>query len=185
MNYLVRFCLVFLILISCSKPSELSEEFNCESKTIKNTTPTIDFNKNFKLNIPSSWKTDLYYDNYTSELFTADTTKQLLETYILDASYNLGEVVFNDDFLVRNDSITASNKLQIIKSKKINFKSKEGYYFVSKGFKNNFPYHKFNLIVKISENGYFNSSVEIYGEDAIDDRICEAIAILNNIEFLQ
>lgn len=185
MNYLFRFCILIVLFSSCSKPSELSKDFNCGSINLEKTTEITDFNKNFKLHIPTSWNTAFYYNNFTSEIFTADTIKQLTKTYILDASYNLGEVIFNQDFLARNDSISTSENLEIIKANNILFQSKEGYYFVSKGFKNKFPYHKLNLTVKLSPNTYFNSFVEVYGNEAVDDRICEAIAILDNIEFLQ
>jgi len=174
-----------IFLYGCSNKSELSKDFNCSFDDIQNTTQILDFNKNFKLSIPSSWKTELYYDKYTSEIFTADTTKQLSETFILDASYNLGEVIFNKDFFDKNDAIATTKNFEIIKSKTSSFQSKESYWYVLKGVKNNFPYHQFNLTVKLTNNTYFNSYVEIYGEDNIDGRICQAISMLDNIEILQ
>lgn len=185
MNRFFSLYIIIFALVSCSKPSGLSKEFNCESVNFENTARISDFNKNFRLSVPISWKTKLYYDNFTSEIFTADTIKQLSETFILNASYNYGEVNFNDGFFKRKDSLATSKKLQIIKSKSIRFQSKESYYTVLKGMKNNFPYHQFQLIVKLTDNSYFNSQVEIYGEDAVEARICEAIAILDEIEFLQ
>lgn len=185
MNYLVRFCVVFLVFFSCSKPSELSGDFNCGVTKLKNKTQILDFNKNFRLNVPDNWKTEFYYNKNTSEIFTADTTKQLTETYILDASFNLGTVVFDTRFFARNDSIASLKKLNVIQSKKLNFQSKESYYYILKGFKNNYPYHQFNLTVKLTDQSYFNTYVEIYGEDAVDARICKAIAIIDKVEFLQ
>lgn len=177
--------LPFLILFSCSKKSELSKSFNCNSVEFKNTETVIDFNKNFRLSIPVSWKTELYYDKFTSEIFTADTTKQLSETFILDSSYNLGAVNFNSDFLAKNDSVATSKNYKIIKSETTTFQNKECYWYLLKGTKNNFPYHQYNFTLKLSENTYFNSYVEIYGEELIDERICQAISIIDGIEFLQ
>lgn len=174
-----------IFFYGCSNQSELSKNFNCQSSTLENTTQIFDFNKNFKLNIPVSWKTELYYDKYTSEIFTADTIKQLSDTFILDASYNLGEVIFNEEFFAKNNAIAGSENFEIIKSEISLFQSKESYWYVLKGTKNNFPYQQFNLTVKLSNNTYFNSYVEIYGDDNIDARICQAISILDNIEFLQ
>ena len=185
MNRFFSLCALLFVLISCSEPSELSKEFNCKSVNLKKTAKILDFNKNFKIGIPTYWQTKLYYDNFTSEIFAADTIKQFSETYILSTSYNLGEVNFNDDFFKRNDSLATSKNLKIIQSKKIQFQSKESCYYLLKGVKNNFPYHQFQLTVKLTENSFFNSYIDVYGEAAVEDRICEAITILDKIEFLQ
>jgi hypothetical protein len=185
MSHFFSFCLLLFTFISCSKPSELSNEFNCGSVNFENTKQISDFNKNFKISIPTSWKTKLYYDNFSSEIYAADTLKQFLETYIISTSYNLGEVNFNANYFKRNDSLATSKGLKIIQSKKIQFQSKESYYYLLKGMKNNFPYHQFQLTVKLTENSFFNSYIDIYGEDAVEERICEAITILDEIEFLQ
>lgn len=183
-----RFFILYILLfvfISCSKPSELRREFSCESVHFKSVTQISDFNENFNIGVPNAWKTKLYYDNFTSEVFAADTIKQFSETYILSASYNLGEVNFNDAFFKRNDSLATSKNLKIIQSKNIQFQSKESYYYLLKGIKNDFTYHQFQLTVKLTDNSFFNSYIDVYGEVAVEDRICEAIAILDEIEFLQ
>ncbi len=185
MNRFFSLYIVLFVFTACSKPSELRKEFDCGTVHFEKTIQISDFNKNFKLTIPASWKTELYYDNFSSEIYTADTLKQLSETFILNASYNLGEVIFNDDFVQRKDSLATSINLKIIQSKGVKFQSKESYYSVLKGTKNNFPYHQFQLTVKLTDNSYFNSYIEIYGEEIVGDRICEAIAILEKIEFLQ
>ena len=185
MKYILQIGLLLIVLSSCSNQSELSRSFNCENSNNENKTIQKDFHNNFKLNIPISWKTELYYDNFQSEIFTADTVKQLTETYILDLSYNLGSVQFNDDYFFKNDSILSNRNLKIIKSKNILFQDKPSFWYVSKGVKNGYTYHQFNLTVVLSENSYFNSFIEVYGEDDVDSRICDAISIIENIEFLQ
>ena len=179
------FVILILTVISCSKQSELSKNFNCKNIELENTTPVSDFNKNFKLNIPSNWKTDLYYNKFQSEIFTADTTKQLTSTFILDGSFNLGKLHFNEDFYTKLDTILIAENLQKLKSANITFQSKPAFWYLAKGEKNNFTYHQFNLTVLLSENTYFNAYAEIYGEEAIENRICESIAIIESIEFLQ
>jgi len=185
MKNILFFLVVILVFFSCSKQSELSKNFDCGKVDLGNTSSTYDFNKNFKIAIPSNWKTDLYYDNFQSEIFTADTTKQLTSTYILDTSFNLGELNFNEAYFKKNDSILAIPNLQKIKSGLIKFQSKPAYWYVAKGKKNNFDYHQFNISVKLSENTYFNAYSEIYGTTLIDERICESIAIIETVEFLQ
>ncbi|HEY9170284.1 MAG TPA: hypothetical protein VIN72_12400 [Lutibacter sp.] len=158
---------------------------NCSVATYKNTEQITDFNKNFTLNIPSSWKTKLYFDNYQSEIFTADTLKQLSETYILAASFNFGALNFDKDFHHRKDSVLNANNLKIIDSGNQSFQFKPSFWYISKGTKNNFDYHRFTVMTKLSENTYFSAYTEIYGNTNIDKRICESISLLESIQFLE
>ncbi|MDF1517575.1 MAG: hypothetical protein RQ864_08990 [Lutibacter sp.] len=158
---------------------------NCNPTTYKNTKEITDFKKNFTLNIPTNWKTKLYFDNYQSEIFTADTIKQLSETYILAASFNFGTLNFNSDFHLRKDSVLTANNLKIIDSGNESFQSKPSFWYVSKGTKNNFDYHRFTVLTKISENIYFSAYTEIYGNANVDKRICESILLLESIHFLE
>lgn len=184
MKFLYLLILTSLLITSCSNQSELSKDFNCVNVEFEGLVSINDFNKNFTLKIPKDWKTELYYNKFQSEIFTADTTKQLTDTFIFDASYNLGTIEFDEKFLASNDSLQKSNNLEILNSKNGIFKSKPSFWYVSKGIKNGYPFHHFNLTVLLSENTYFNSYADIYGEENIDERICKAIALLDKIEFL-
>ena len=182
----IAFCgLIFLLISACSKQSEIAKKMNCSPTMYKNTKQITDFNKNFTLNIPSNWKTELYFDNYQSEIFTADTIKQLSETYILAASFNFGALNFNKDFHHRKDSVLKANNLKIVDFGNQSFKSKPSFWYVAKGTKNNFDYHRFTVMTKLSENTYFSAYSEIYGDTNIDKRICESISLLESIQFLK
>lgn len=184
----MRFLLLgflFFSLISCSNNNVLAEEFNCESVALNNLIERTDFKKKFKLEIPSNWKTKLYYTEFQSELFAADTTKQLTETYILNTSFNLGKLNFDALFSSKNDSILILENLNKINSKSIQFKDKPAHWILASGFKNGFPFHQFKLSIKLSESTYFSCATEIYGDELVNERICESISIINNIEFLQ
>lgn len=185
MRNIVFFSLTFLLISACSKQSEISKKMNCSPTIYKNTKQITDFNKNFTLNIPSSWKTELYFDKYQSEIFTADTIKQLSETFILVASFNMGDLNFNSDFHHRKDSVLKANNLKIIDYGNQSFKSKPSFWYISKGRKNNFEYHRFTVLAKISENTYFSAYSEIYGDANIEKRICESISLLETIQFLE
>lgn len=185
MKNIALFGLIFLLLSGCSKQSEIAKKMNCSLTTYENTKQITDFNKNFTLSIPTNWKTELYFDNYQSELFSADTIKQLSETYILAASYNLGALNFDKDFHHRKDSVLSVNNLKIIDSGNESFKSKPSFWYVAKGTKNNFDYHRFTVMTKLSENTYFSAYSEIYGTTNIDKRICESISLLESIQFLE
>ena len=184
MKKLLSFLILVTVLISCSNQSELSKKFNCKNITLENTTSISDFKKNFKLKLATAWKKDLYYNRFQSELFAADTTKQLTDTFILVTSFNLGELNLNTSFYQKNDSILTASKLQKLDFGNLSFKEKPAYWYVAQGSKNNFEYHTFNLIIKLSENTYFNAYSEIYGAKNIDERICKSIAIIETVEFL-
>lgn len=177
--------LIFLLILGCSNQSEIGKKMNCSPTIYKNTKQITDFNKNFILDIPNNWKTELYFDNYQSEIFTADTIKQLSETYILAASFNFGTLNFDKDFHQRKDSVLSINNLKIIDSGNESFQSKPSFWYVSKGTKNNFDYHRFTVMSKLSENTYFSAYAEIYGDSNIDNRICESISLLESIQFLE
>ncbi|WP_456461070.1 hypothetical protein [Lutibacter sp.] len=172
-------------LFSCANQSELSKKYSCTSGNFKKTLPVLDFNKNFILNIPTIWKTELYFNKFQSEIFTADTTKQLTKSLILVASLSTGTLDFDSHFYRKVDSILLKNNLQIIDSGNQPYQSRPTYWYVAKGVKNGFSYHQFNLTTKRSKNTYFNVYSEIYGDNNINDRICKTISILNKVEFLQ
>jgi len=176
---------LLVMFISCTKQSELSKTFNCNTSKIKNLEVYTDFKNNFKISIPTNWKTQLYYNDFQSEIFTADTTKQLSETYIIDAAFNYGNLEFSNEFYKKTDSIIALSNFQKVKSDTLKFKSKPAYYYVVTGTKKGFTYNQFNLLVKLSPETYFTAYSEIYGINTIDERICESITLLNSIEFLQ
>lgn len=184
MKKLLLFLIIILTMISCSNQSELSKKFNCGDSSSENTSSVADFKKNFRLKLPTFWKKDLYYNNFQSELFVADTTKQLTETFIIATSFNLGALNFDEVFYQKNDSILKASDLQKLDSGSITFQSKPAYWYVAKGSKNKFKYQTFNLTVKLSENTYFNAYSEIYGEENIEERICKSIAIIETVEFL-
>tara|TARA_R110001583_G_scaffold44428_2_gene140878 strand:- start:757 stop:1314 length:558 start_codon:yes stop_codon:yes gene_type:complete len=185
MKYTLFVLSLFLILISCSNQSELSKSFDCKTKTLQNTTIISDFKNNFKIPIPNDWKTNLYYNEFQSEIFTADTIKQLSETYILDVSFNNGNLTFDTDFYKKTDSLFANLALTKINENTIQFQNKPAYWYVVKGIKNGFTYHQFNLYILISENTYITANSEIYGDNNIDNRICESISIIEKIELIK
>lgn len=174
----------FITFLSCSKQTELSKSFSCKTYKIQNATNIYDFKKNFRIPIPNTWKTNLYYTEFQSEIFTADTIKQLSETYILDVSFNNGSLKFNDNFIKKTDSLLTISSLYKIKEKTIKFQEKPAYWYVVKGIKNGFTYHQFNLFILNSENTYITANSEIYGDNNVEDRICESISIIEKIEIL-
>lgn len=183
-NTLIVIASIF-IFICCNKQSELSKIYDCKSTKIKSLTAISDFNENFIINLPNTWKKKLYYNQNQSEIFAADTTKQLTDTYIIDAAYNQGKLIFNESFYKKTDSLLKISNLEKVNSGNIIFQEKPAYWYLIKGEKKGFEYQQFNLIVKTSRNTYFTYYSEVYGDTNVESRICESISIINNIKFLQ
>ena len=100
-------------------------------------------------------------------------------------SFNSGMLNFDETFLFKTDSLLKVKNLTLIKSAESLFKDKPAYWYLVKGFKNGYPFHQFNLLVKNTANTYFSAYSEIYGDDLMDERLCSSISILENIEFLE
>ncbi|MGB5323290.1 hypothetical protein, partial [Lutimonas sp.] len=101
MKYLIATICGALMLMSCQN-SKFEKEFECETPISYTKTKTYkDVLNHFQIDVPEYWKSELYYDEYQSALYTADTTKSLRETFILDIAWHQGELVLNKDFEVR------------------------------------------------------------------------------------
>lgn len=149
----------------------------------KSTELRKDFRKNFAINVPKNWKTQLYYDSQTSEIFIADTTKQLNETFILSASF-INHKLKIDSTFIRNHSQKIENQhFNIVNSKSIIYRNKPAYWAIFKGVKNNRELHRFTFFIELSENTYFTTNTDVYGNKNIEKRICESASIIEKITF--
>jgi len=178
--------LIAITSISCQS-NILDKEFNCEKSTnLSELKEHKDFLKNFKINVPNSWKTNLYYDDYSSEIQSADTTKQLTKSYLLNISWNQGELNLDDTFANSiNDSLRINEHLKVVKSGFGNFKSKSSYYNLSAGQHSGYPYQYLQVFIKTDVDEYIRLSSKIYGKDNADERLCESIEVFNSIQFLE
>lgn len=173
-------------LISCQK-DDLASTFDCKGTTnFSKTKEFTDVLKHFKINIPSNWNTELYYDEFQSELYSADTTKQLSKTYIVDITWHQGEVVFNDDFEQEiTQKLKSKEQLQVIKSGYIKFKKLPSYYNLSQGKSLNHKYHFFQIFIKSKVDEYYTLTAKIYGDEFVNERICASISLFKNINFIE
>jgi hypothetical protein len=186
MKFNIIILFLFFTILSCNKSNSLEKAFKCKSYTLSNTKGIDDFLHKFRLHIPKHWKKNLYYDNVQTQVFTADTTKQLSQTYILDVALNSGELKLNDDFKTKViQNLQENEQLVNLNSKFDTFKDKPCLWLLSKGEKQKKIYHFFQLFVLNSATDYYEITTKIYGEDQFEDRLCESISIINSIEFLE
>lgn len=188
MNKIFILLLLLLVVVSCSKPIEITKlqnEFHCKMGSFSNTETVNDYKNKFNITVPKHWNTQLYFDNLQTQVFTADTTKNLTNSFTLNFEFNSGDLKIDDDF--KNTEIKNLNEsnLQVLKNKEDIFKDKSSIWFVSKGNKQNFDYYLFELFIKYNKVSYYKISSEIYGDENIDERLCKSIAVIETLQFLE
>ena len=178
--------ITFLFFSSCQK-NNLKEPFECDTTShFTNTKEFKDVLNKFKISVPKYWKTQLYYDEYQSDLYSADTTKQLSETYLIDITWHQGELNFDEEFK-KNISKDLKNKglLKMVKSGFIEFKKHDSYYNLSVGKSADLTYHYLQVYSKYKPDEYYTFTSKIYGDQYINERVCSSINLFNNIKFIK
>ncbi|OIQ37828.1 MAG: hypothetical protein BM563_07725 [Bacteroidetes bacterium MedPE-SWsnd-G1] len=179
-NFLLLVILVSVFSTSCTKRLSLADELAC--KTIPSLQGTIekkDFKNKFSIDIPKTWKHKGYYDDYQSSIFAADTIRELTKSFILDIAYKYSAINIDKEF---SKEINKSNSLNVLKFNMEIFKEKPSYWQVSKGIKNGYVLHEFQHFIQDKTFGYIEVKAEFYGEEMVDERLCEALEIINTIE---
>ncbi len=185
MKYIFVLTLLTLFLTSCQK-SKFEREFECETPSSYTQTKTYkDVLGHFEIDVPSSWKTELYYDEFQSALYTADTTKTLRETFILDVSWRQGELVLNKDFEVKvAQNATRNLKLIPVKSGFGEYLGNPAYYHIATGKSDDLSWHYLEVYVQHKVDEYYVFTAKIYGNEFVSERICSSFSIFGDIIFL-
>ena len=185
MKLFIKFLITSLLFVSCAKQSEVSKDFNCENISFSNLEKVNDFRNKFEIEIPKSWKTNLYYDKIQSSIYTADTTEQLTETVLLDVSYINDKINFNEDFILKQEQNHLSKNLIKTVSKNITFDDKPSFYAIYKGKKGRFLYQTCDFFIKINEEKFIHCKVEVYGDSLVNNRMCKAFILIEKIKIHQ
>ncbi|MFD1316275.1 hypothetical protein [Namhaeicola litoreus] len=176
---------LFLSIISCKK-SEIGNQMGCVShKSFSDTKVYKDALKKFKLELPKDWKTQLYVDEYKSEIYTADTTIELTSSFILDVAWHQGSVEFNEEFVKKFVDIQLKNELLLLEQGEMTVKGFPAFYDHSKGHQNGFDFNFIQIYIKTKPDEYYTLSSKVYGIENIDERLCTSLAILDDLEFIE
>lgn len=170
------------LIISCNSKTSLEEDFKCNNSPTFQLETVKDMKNVFTLELPVNWKTNLFYDNVQSSIYTADTTKQLTETTILDVTLIQNSVNFNEVFRLNFEQSQLQKKLIVTKSESTTVLTKSSYYFVSKGKKNNFPYQSLDVYIQMNESNFILAKAEVYGDSLVEKRLCEAVNLIEKIK---
>lgn len=182
MKYFYLIATFLFLLYSCKKGSEIGKTFDCETSTFKTLETVEDVKNLFSIDLPTHWKINLYQDEVQSSIFTADTTKQLTETVLLDVTYINNKINFDDDFLLKQENENFSKNLTKIKSEHITFHKKPALLMQFKGKKGTFNYQLCNTFIKLNSSNFILAKIEVYGDSIVNQRFCKAFSLIENIK---
>ncbi len=190
MNRNIFFLLVAMVLLAvvsaCKPSSELDSIFSCQSSTISlSSLETItDYQNNFSVEIPKNWKTQFYFNDIQSEIISADTIKDLSDSYIMDFSMVSAPITIDTVLRSRIEKKGLENHLNVVKNKFYTYKGKKGISFLSKKVKQDPSLYLFQSYLKVSDSKYLYTKIEFYGDTNVNTRLCEAISIMNTLEII-
>ena len=178
------FLLLLLVTIaSCNSGSQISKDLDCNPETYKNLELVEDVDKKFKVKLPDHWKTNLYFDKNQTSIFSADTTKQLTNTYTIDITYIYNELKLDDTFIQKFKTSLTQNQLVEATSYELKFQGKESYYSRALGKRGRFSYQVCNLFIKVNSGNYIHAKAEVYGDSLVNERICNALSLIEKIKY--
>lgn len=183
----MRFILSFfcvLVISSCNKKSGLSINMDCSKELFLNLETIEDVKKSFVVQFPEDWKTNLYYDESQSSIYTADTTKQLTETMLLDITSVNKKITFDSLFVKKLKNNLKQDNLEETFSKELIFHHKNAYYTKAIGTKRSFDYQIAHLFIAIDQNNYIHSKIEVYGDSLVNERMCKGLQLIEKIQYL-
>ncbi|MBJ2172731.1 hypothetical protein JBL43_00685 [Aureibaculum sp. A20] len=173
-------------LVSCQSNS-LRKEFNCNAGIENSEMKEYrDFLKHFKIEIPKSWQTSLYYDEYSSDIYTGDTSKQFTDSYVVEISWKQGELNLDESFAKKiNDTLQFRDQLKMIKSGFGEFKEKPMYFNLSEGVRSGLNHKFLQVYLKTNIDEYITLTSKVYGDSLADERICKSIDLFDNLELIE
>lgn len=185
MKRLVALICVIVVCTSCQN-SKFEKEFECDTPAHYTQKKTYkDVLSHFEIEVPKSWKSELYYDEYQSAIYTADTTKELSDSFILDITWHQGELVLDKDFEVRvAQKASRSLRLIPVKSGFGEYLGHPAYYHIATGKQGDLNWHFLEIYVQHKVDEYYTFTSKIYGNEFVNERICASFSVFNETSFL-
>ncbi|CAI8325793.1 MAG: Uncharacterised protein [Flavobacterium sp. SCGC AAA160-P02] len=183
MRVLIIIIICILCISSCNSKSDLLNDLQCASERFLNLEKIEDVKKLFIVEFPDTWKTNLYYDKNQSSIYTADTTKQLTESMLLDITYVSKKLTFDTIFVKKFKNNLKNQGLLEKTPRFLAFQNKKAYYSRAIGNKRGFDYQISNLFIKVNQNNYIHAKIEVYGDSLVDQRICSGLQLIEKIQY--
>jgi len=172
-----------LVICSCNSGSIISKNLDCNPETYNNLEVVEDFDKRFKIQLPDNWKTNLYYDKNQTSIYSADTTKNLTDTYTVDVTYIYSELTLDEKFIQRFKTDLYQKQLVETTSYEFLFQEKEAYFSRALGKRGQFNYEICNIFIKLDRGNYIHAKAEVYGDTLINERFCNAFSLIEKIDY--
>lgn len=179
----LKFGIVLISLVtfaSCSKNDDIFKNYNCKTESIP-TKQVLDAFLQFSLEIPKNWKTNLYIDQNTSIFATADTTKQLSETFLIKVSKIPAQLTLNQATTDTIKSELTKNQWHINSLQKGIFKKFNALLITSQKQPSNIKTSALHLYFSAENQHYFEIEIQCFGDKNTDERFCQAVKIINSL----
>lgn len=179
--YLISiFCV--LAIISCNQKPDIYDILGAKKNTNYNHSKTIrDVKNNFEVNIGAHWKRELYFDDYQSRIYTADTTKSYSSSFIIDITRFKGKIIIEEEF--KNQLVsTIQKKAQnyVIKEGFLEFKEKPAYCIYS--FEKQLEHVVYTIECYVADgDNYYLLTSTINGSNNLNNNLSETLAIFNSL----
>ena len=184
----MRVFLLFIFVLtiqSCSKQFPPLLDFDCDIPTLEKLEKVNDAKNLFSIELPKDWETNLYQDEIQSSIFSADNTKNLTETILLDVSYINKEIIINENFVLKQEREYLQKKLILSQKSVFNYNNTNAMYLLFKGKKNNLKYQIYNIFIQLNSSNFILAKIELYGDRSIDQRRCKALSLIENLKINQ
>ena len=107
----------------------------------------------------------------------------LTQSYTLDITYVYSELKLDEKFIQRFKGNLTQKQLVETTSYEFEFQEKEAYYSRALGKKMGFDYQICNLFIRINSGNYVHAKAEVYGDSLVNERICNAISLVEKIAY--
>lgn len=160
----------------------MAKDWNCDI-SVSNLETLDDVKGNFSIQVPKTWKTNFYYDEQQSAIISADTTKNLTETVMIDATHVIGKLSFNPEFIQRFKSNLSQQKLVESTSYEFEFLNTPSYYSRALNATGKYPLEVVNIFLNTSKEDYLHATIKVYGDSLVNERLCLGLSLLENLQF--
>ncbi len=179
------FCLIFITLFSCKKKKDLGTLLNINKHTQFNHSKVIrDVKNNFEITIGDTWKRELYFDDYQSRIYAADTTRNYSSSFIIDITRFKGKIILDKAF--KNELLTNIEKAPknyMISNGFLQFNKQPAYYVFSFERQHQKEIYTLDYYIEDDEYYYLLRST-INTSKNLPNSLDESVTIFNSLKTL-
>ncbi|NJB81809.1 hypothetical protein [Wenyingzhuangia aestuarii] len=184
-NHYFLYFIIATLLFSCEQGPTIFDVVDCNSNTEFHHTKSIrDVKNGFEISIGENWKRELYFDDYQSRIYAADTTRSFSASFLIDITRFKGKIIIEEAFKNKiSQQILAKPRTYIIKDKLITFKNKPAYAVYS--FQKNATNASYTIQCYVADKEhYYLLSSQINGSQNLAQNSCEIVSIFNSLKML-